>query len=1069
MSLVQLIPAAVRTSVIPCFFAALFLIGGCNTAPSTAPGGATQTSARDATEESLRAAHIATMQREADATYAAWTAGGEVLANNASQRLRFKLSERGVQVRADGAAPWQNSLALQRAGCREQLRVVASAAPQVRGNRIEYQRPGLKEWYVNGPLGLEQGFDVDRPPGCEEGAGLILELALAGDLRPREQERTRTSPQLAFVDTRGRAVLSFGELHAFDADGKTLLAAMEVEGMSVRLRIDDRGARYPLSVDPLIANQQGKLAPADGRLGDGFGYAVAISGDTALVGSWSADLPMKADAGAAYVYIRVAGFWSQQAKIVASDAALGDLFGISVALDGDTAVVGAMSATIGGKMQAGAAYVFTRAGTVWTQQAKLVASDGDTKAFFGISAAVHGDTAVIGADLANVGATVQAGAAYVFTRAGAAWTQQAKLTASDATAQAYFGNAVSFNGQTALIGAYYMLVGGKTFAGAAYVFTRAGTVWTQQARLVAADVGAGDNFGISVSVNADTALVGAYRANVDGKSRAGAAYVFVRAGTAWTQQAKLTGSAPDDNAEFGRSVSIVDNLAVVGAPFPSYIEVTGYAYVFTRDGTTWTQESLVIPNDTNEGSEFGTAVSLSGMTFIVGSILGDSPVVKDTGAAYAIRMSNGKIDGKTCMADAECENAHCIDGVCCNTACGNGSTTDCMACSSGAGAAMNGVCGVVEVGRTCRQAAGDCDLPDSCDGTSTVCPADKFKPSAIVCRAVAGTCDVAENCTGTAAACPADTFKANNTPCRAKADVCDVAEVCTGAAAACPADSFMPSTTECRAANGDCDVAETCTGFSAPCPGNSYKGFLAPCRPVAGPCDAAETCTGNNPNCPVDLFRARGATCRPAAGDCDVAETCNGGEASCPTDLFKPSTFLCRASSGACDATESCTGSSASCPEDAMKPQGTECRAAAGGCDVAETCSGSEPSCPPDQLKSSTAICRPAAGLCDAPETCSGTSEICPKDDYQPRGFECRAPSTQGDPPEICGGTTADCPPDVPAVKTEPPRDGAMSTGCQMGAGASGPGTASAIWLCAVSVSLLIRRRRLRQDLRGTV
>ena len=486
---------SVRSKSMSCFFCAtLFLSAGCSAPPEAPRGEPPQTSAREDSEESLRAAHIANLQREADATYAAQTMADEVLASNAAQRLRFQLSEHGLQVRPARSASWHTSLALQRAGCARQLQTVSPAEPPiVQGNRIEYRRAGLREWYVNGPLGLEQGFDVERQPGCDEGSGLILELALAGDLKPREQPRAPTSPQLALVDEDGRSVLSFGELHAFDAAGKTLPAALEVDGMSVRLRIDDRGARYPLTVDPLIANQQAWLPPADGKKGDWNGYAVAISGDTALVGAWSADLPGKVDAGAAYVYVRAAGFWTLQAKLTAADADIGISFGTSVALDGDTAMVGAHNATAGGKMQAGAAYVFTRAGTTWTQQAKLVSGDPETKGFFGVGVAVRGDTAVVGSDWADVGTTLQAGAAYVFLRTGTTWAQQAKLTAADATPDSYFGYAISLHGQTALIGAYYAPVAGKTLAGAAYVFTRAGTAWTQQAKLVAGDVSGGEN------------------------------------------------------------------------------------------------------------------------------------------------------------------------------------------------------------------------------------------------------------------------------------------------------------------------------------------------------------------------------------------------------------------------------------------------------------------------------------------------------------------------------------------------------------------------------------------------
>jgi hypothetical protein len=260
---------------------------------------------------------------------------------------------------------------------------------------------------------------------------------------------------------------------------------------------------------------------SDAQANDNFGYSVAVSGDTAVIGAYAEDTG-GSTAGAAYVFTRSSGAWVEQAKLMASDAVYGDYFGYSVAVSGDTAVIGAQFEDTGGST-AGAAYVFTRTGGAWTQQAKLMASDAQANDYFGASVSVSGDTAVIGARLEDTGGS-GAGAAYVFTRTGGSWTQQAKLMASDAQESDQFGASVSVSGDTAVIGAYAEDTGGSG-AGAAYVFTRTGGSWTQQAKLMASDAQESDQFGYSVSVSGDTAVIGA-RLEDTGGSTAGAAYVF---------------------------------------------------------------------------------------------------------------------------------------------------------------------------------------------------------------------------------------------------------------------------------------------------------------------------------------------------------------------------------------------------------------------------------------------------------------------------------------------------------------------------------------------------------------
>ena len=226
---------------------------------------------------------------------------------------------------------------------------------------------------------------------------------------------------------------------------------------------------------------------------------------------------------------------TQQAKLLASNGKAFDLAGLSVAISGNTAVVGASRDDDKGT-DAGAVYVFVRNGTSWTQQAKLTAADGAANANFGISVALNGDTALFGAKFDGSAAS-DAGAAYVFVRTGTTWTQQAKLVASDAAVEDQLGASVALEGDTAVVGTIEDDDHGDR-SGAAYVFVRSGTSWTQEAKLTPDDGAAADQFGISVSVSGNTVAVGTWGDDDLGNS-SGAAYVFVRSGTSWTQQAKL--------------------------------------------------------------------------------------------------------------------------------------------------------------------------------------------------------------------------------------------------------------------------------------------------------------------------------------------------------------------------------------------------------------------------------------------------------------------------------------------------------------------------------------------------
>jgi hypothetical protein len=320
-----------------------------------------------------------------------------------------------------------------------------------------------------------------------------------------------------------------------------------------------------------------KITASDGAAEDQFSYSVAISGDYAVVGAWGDD-DAGSYSGSAYIFKRDGTVWTEQAKITASDGTEGDYFGCSVAISGDCAVVGAYGNDDNGG-ESGSAYIFKRDGTTWTEQAKITASDGTASDHFGWSVAISGDYALVGAncDDDNGG---ESGSAYIFKRDGTTWTEQAKITASDGAAGDYFGYSVAISGDYALVGAIYdddPLLN----SGSAYIFKRDGTVWTEQAKINASDGTEGDFFGCSVAISGDYAVAGAFLGDGAGV-HSGSAYIFKRDGTTWTQEAKINASDGAAEDRFGHSVAISGDYAVVGAYLDDDAGYnSGSAYIYT--------------------------------------------------------------------------------------------------------------------------------------------------------------------------------------------------------------------------------------------------------------------------------------------------------------------------------------------------------------------------------------------------------------------------------------------------------------------------------------------------------
>ena len=391
----------------------------------------------------------------------------------------------------------------------------------------------------------------------------------------------------------------------------------------------------------LLQIDQSKLTAGDGLLGDLFGYSVAVDGNTAVIGAYQDDDASNGDdSGSAYVFTKVSGVWKQVAKLTADDGAANDEFGYSVAVDGDTIVVGARQ----DDTRNGAAYVFTEPSGGWadmTQTAKLTAFGGAADDEFGISVAVDGDTILVGAHQNDS----NKGAAYIFTKFGGVWgnapvsgnhrVETAKLVAADAAANDEFGISVAVEGDTAVIGARQ----DDARNGSAYVFTKVSGVWSQEAKLTASEGAADDEFGISVAVNGDTVVVGARQDDTSN----GAAYVFTEVSGVWKHVAKLTADDGAVNDEFGISVAVDGDTIVVGAhqnDADTNNNDEGAAYLFTEPASGWadmTQKAKLVASDAAAGDRYGYSVGVSGDTVVVGAYSDDSNEA-NTGAAYFLRI-----------------------------------------------------------------------------------------------------------------------------------------------------------------------------------------------------------------------------------------------------------------------------------------------------------------------------------------------------------------------------------------------------------------------------------------------
>lgn len=343
--------------------------------------------------------------------------------------------------------------------------------------------------------------------------------------------------------------------------------------------------------------QRAVLTSAGAAAGEYLGNSVAISGGTIVAGAFGTD----SDRGSALVFRRAGPAWEQEKLFYYWTSQSGDRLGWSVAASGDTVLLGIR----GEDGSRGAARILARDGSSWDDGTRLVAPDPRADALFGYAVALQGDTAVVTA----MWESQRRGAVYVFERAGGTWTLQAELAPADLAVDDWFGASVALSDDTLLVGA----MGKDGFRGAAYVFTRNGAVWTEQAKLEASDGATSDNFGYAVAFQGETAVVGANTKD----ALKGAAYVFRRSGADWLQEAKLTAPDAADDDEFGCSVAVSGDTALVGAF--GHDARRGQVYRFVRSGADWAQKDAFGASDPSPNDSFGVSMALAGDTLVVGA------------------------------------------------------------------------------------------------------------------------------------------------------------------------------------------------------------------------------------------------------------------------------------------------------------------------------------------------------------------------------------------------------------------------------------------------------------------
>ncbi len=726
-------------------------------------------------------------------------------------------------------------LAAEAWGCEGEMKDVPPTSMLSNADRpgsVSYAHVGFDEWYVFGAAGLEQGFTVRELPACVR-RGQKLRIRLRFSATEGALAEVNADGSAALLTTTGRRGVHYGDPFAEDAAGVEHAVRITV-GQALALEIDAASTTLPLVVDPLAWSDRQKFTSSDAQLGgfaanDFFGYAVAVSGDTAIVGAYG-DRNKGSNAGAAYIFTRVpltvpgiGSRWAQQQKLFASDAAANDFFGFSVAISGNTALVGAYGRDDVAP-DSGAAYVFVRSGSTWTQQQKIAPGDLGPKSEFGFAVALTSDTALIGAPLQGSASLVEVGAAYAYGTSGAAWSQPQKFAPPAGALQAnlHFGSALAISGNTMAIGRDNVGAGGVDW------FTRSGTFWSSSGAGVSSSV---PHFGSALAMTDVATAIGAYG---DPSKGTEAGSVSITTTVAPHPLAVITASDAGATDHFGIALAAFGSTLMVGAPndddtcfyqsTPKCGTDSGAVYVYTANGTSFTQQQKIKGSYSTVGEHFGASLVLSNSFALVGA-----PNRGDYAASQGAVWSEqyGLSMASPCTNNEACATGYCVEGVCCESVC----NLPCQSCLA-ALKTPPGMYGNAVTGR-CGEVTTNTDPKDGCPATGTICGTTGMcggkglcsaAPSGTQCGSGAPICSsptsysVASSCLTTTLCAPTPIPCNSGYACKAGAcktscvgnDDCDSARGFKCLSGACK----QPAGTACSA---DSDCATGTCGFGACC------------------------------------------------------------------------------------------------------------------------------------------------------------------------------------------------------------------------------------------------------------
>lgn len=519
-----------------------------------------------------------------------------------AQGLSARYARNGVRISGESDS-WQ--------AC---FHYTASSAPahwETTGNRAECDHgDGVTEWFENRSEGIEHGFIVRQAPSNSTDP-LRIDLKLDG-----LTATTSEDPEaLALLAGDGSPKLKYSGLKAWDADGTILTASMSPSAAGIAIQVDDRGARYPITIDPLITSLEQTLQrvpTGTGSSGDLFGYSVAMDGNVAMIGARNDTTAGGAASGAVYVFEQENGQWIQKAILAPDAGSAGSAFGSILALSGDTVVMGIPYEDRPGQtIDSGSVYVFARSGAGWTKQAKILDPTVLSSQNFGKVVELDGSTLVISSsDPANS----SRGAVYIYTRTGTIWTLQQVLRELEINFDYYnLGKSLALSGDTLAVGES----GGPN--GMVRIFTRSGVTWTMRTKIESGLVIGDSGYGSAIALSGNTLVVGAYDEPND-IVRSGAAYFYTGSGASWTLQTKVipTGALAGDY--FGLSVALEGDLALIGRPGTkvSNFSFAGSISVYRRSGGTWSFASQALPVNPSNNLNFGASMALSGGRAMVG-------------------------------------------------------------------------------------------------------------------------------------------------------------------------------------------------------------------------------------------------------------------------------------------------------------------------------------------------------------------------------------------------------------------------------------------------------------------